>query len=655
LASPITSEGGGAAELLDPAQAATLTCAMDRDTLAAKLVEAVRKGLPPSRLAVAAGTTERLWIELHSAPAGSVQVGDARKKTAAVVRRSPKVVAAITHHERPAKLYDAVMSLVSQLYPQLEIVVVDDGSRDATSLQLLDRLAPLFARFGVRLLRQPNRYLGAARNHAITETDSDYILFLDDDDIAFPNLVQTLVSAAEATGADIVNCLNLYMPEARRSEAHPFPDRFRQKASYVPTGGPLSLAPLDNCYGGATALIRRSAAALIGNYTEAYGVGHEDYEFYIRASQAGLRIEVCPLPLYLYEVDRPSMANSTSRMRNWRRVARAVDLSKQPIVWRDLVSLCSGRQAQEHANNYAAHQMRTDPQAALLERIAQQPIDSAAYAALLAEYSAVLGAAAYTNALHALTAARSPGSGASGAVLMPAMVSRPVAATARRPEIDSLLLGASIDLSLGRVAQATDALILTWEREPVLLSSGQLRFLRTLACHDGLTAADARRVLDPLKRKSFDLEELRASVPVMFCLALRAHDTQAAIGIVDRALIVDEQTYHAADASVAEAISNGACISALDHFVRTGETQNDAGFSLLREIKTALHRQVGIDVPLTSLHQYVLSLAEGGTAKDDDITRYAVAKTTGSETHGNGTHRRPASRIAPGDRQHLAT
>jgi glycosyltransferase involved in cell wall biosynthesis len=651
----VTSDRGGAAELLDPAQAATLTCAMDRDALAAKLVEAIRKGLPTARLAIAAETTERLWIELHSAPAGSVPVGNARKKPAAVARRTPKVVAAITHYERPAKLYDAVMSLVSQLYPQLEIVVVDDGSQDVTSLQLLDRLAPLFAKCKVRLLRQPNRYLGAARNHAIAETDSDYILFLDDDDIAFPNLVQTLVTAAEATGADIVNCLNLYMPEARRAEAHPFPDRFRQKASYVPTGGPLSLAPLDNCYGGATALIRRSAAALIGNYTEDYGVGHEDYEFYVRALQAGLRIEVCPLPLYLYEVDRPSMGNSTSRLRNWSRVARAVDLSKQPLVWRDFVSLCSGRQAQEHVDNYAAYQMRSGPRADLLERIAKQPVNSAAYATLLAEYSAVLGAAAYTNALHSLAAARSSCSGGPAPVLMPALAAWPITASLRRPQIDTLLLGASIDLSLGRVAQATDAFILTWEREPGFLSGGQLRFLRALACHDGLTAADARQVLDPLKRKSFDLDELRALVPVMFGLALRAHDTQAAIGIVGRALIVDEQTYHAADASVAEAISHGACISALDHFVRAGETQNDAGFSLLREIKAALHRQVGIDVPLTSLHQYVQSLAQDGTGQVDAMTGYAVAEASGAEVHGNGTYRRLASRIANGDRRHLAT
>jgi hypothetical protein len=34
------------------------------------------------------------------------------------------------------------------------------------------------------------------------------------------------------------------MPEARRQEAHPFPDTFSQKVSHVPLGGPLSMAPL---------------------------------------------------------------------------------------------------------------------------------------------------------------------------------------------------------------------------------------------------------------------------------------------------------------------------------------------------------------------------------------------------------------------------
>ena len=387
----ITSALGGTSELLDPAQTAELTCAMDRKSLAARLLTAVQMGLPTARLAIPPAKTEQQWLDLH-AP---------RPKCPNVVAKpaaSPKVVAVITHFERPGKLHDAVLSLAGQLYPNLEVFVVDDGSRDPTTLELLERMQPLLDKLNVRLLRQPNRYLGAARNHAIAETKSEYVLFLDDDDIAVPTLVQTLVSVAEATKADIVNCLQLYMDETRRGEAYPFPDRFREKVSYVPTGGPLALAPLDNCFGGSTVLLRRTSVLRLGNYTEDYGVGHEDYELYARALQAGMRIEICPLPLVLYEVGRPSMLTTTSRLRNWNRVARIIDPARNPEAWRDLVSLTAGRRATEHVNNYGEWWRGADPQSNLLRRIVQAPVDSADYAYLLQEYAVSQGATSYANA-----------------------------------------------------------------------------------------------------------------------------------------------------------------------------------------------------------------------------------------------------------------
>jgi len=631
----ITSADGGSVELLDPILAASLTCAMDRNTLSLKLVEAVRSGIKPARLAVAPEETEREWLGLHVVPPKIASVRNAKKKSVPSTPGAPKVVAAITHYERPTKLYDAVMSLAAQLYPHLEIVVVDDGSSETVSLQLLERLTPLFAKLNVRLLHQPNRYLGAARNHAIAETESDYILFLDDDDIAFPNLVQTLVTAAEATGADIVNCLNLYMPESRRAEAHPFPERFQQKASYVPLGGPLSLAPLENCYGGATSLIRRNAAVLIGGYTEVYGVGHEDYELYVRALQADLRIEVCPLPLYLYEVDHSGMIANTSRYRNWNRVARAIDLSKNLSANRDLVSLTTGRMAREHIDNYRAYRMTNDPQASLLARMAHEPVDGANYATLVAEYATVFGAVTYVNALRALTTARSSGSTGPDALFMPALEAGPGRPIARQPEIDAVMLGALIDLSLDRVEQATDAFMLTWEREPGSLSIVQRRFLQALARHDKLTSSDADRIIRLLKRKSFELDEMKALVPVMFCLALRAHDMQTAVNVVDRALIIDERLYLSDDESIEDLISNGTFVSALDHFIRAGESQDKRGFELLRGIKTDLYAQVSVDVPLTSLCQYVRSLAQGQAAD---------AGLTSLNIRGNGAQ--PLSALA---------
>ncbi len=383
----ICTGSGGTAELLDPSLVPALTCASDRHSLAERLLTAVQEGLPQARLAVAPAVTLRRWIELHQ-----FWLSKARPVLPKCPKRRhrPKIAVVITHFQRPAKLFDAVMSIAAQTYANMEIVVVDDGSGDPLTWQALDCMKPLFAKLNVRLLRQSNQYLGAARNAGVEATQSDYILFLDDDDVALPNLAHSLATVAESTRADIVNCIQLYMPETRRSEAYPFPEQFSEKASYIPIGGPLSVAPYDNCYGGSTVLIRRTALKRIGGYTEDYGIGHEDFELYVRALQAGLSIEICPLPLVLYETGRPSMLTTTSRLRNWNRIARAIDVSQQPAIWNDLVSTVAGIRAEEHNRNYGQWWKASSPHSSLLQRISTEPVDSVEYPALVREYAVAI-------------------------------------------------------------------------------------------------------------------------------------------------------------------------------------------------------------------------------------------------------------------------
>jgi glycosyltransferase involved in cell wall biosynthesis len=99
-------------------------------------------------------------------------------------------------------LADCLRSLGGQTYPDLDIVLVDDGSTDG-SAEVAQRQVAADPRF--RLVRQPNRGLGAARNVGIDFGMGDYLTFVDSDDVLPPYALEVLVGALEQTGSDFAS------------------------------------------------------------------------------------------------------------------------------------------------------------------------------------------------------------------------------------------------------------------------------------------------------------------------------------------------------------------------------------------------------------------------------------------------------------------
>ncbi len=103
------------------------------------------------------------------------------------------VISVIVPVYNAEKTLDRLMdSLLSQSYPYLEILPVDDGSRDG-SLALLHQYAARDSR--VRVLSQPNAGPAAARNAALAAATGDYIAFADSDDSVEPDAYLTMIDA----------------------------------------------------------------------------------------------------------------------------------------------------------------------------------------------------------------------------------------------------------------------------------------------------------------------------------------------------------------------------------------------------------------------------------------------------------------------------
>ncbi len=89
-------------------------------------------------------------------------------------------------------LHQAISSALQQTYPPHEIIVVDDGSSDATG--------QIAASFGssIRFLKQVNQGPSAARNLGTQASTGNWIAFLDADDLWFPDKLAMQVAALEA-------------------------------------------------------------------------------------------------------------------------------------------------------------------------------------------------------------------------------------------------------------------------------------------------------------------------------------------------------------------------------------------------------------------------------------------------------------------------
>ena len=97
---------------------------------------------------------------------------------------------------------ECLRSLTAQTLEDIEIIVVDDGSTDGSGT-FADALAEVNET--VRVIHQKNAGVSAARNAGLAIARGEYIGFVDADDVADPELYETLYAAAVLFSADVVN------------------------------------------------------------------------------------------------------------------------------------------------------------------------------------------------------------------------------------------------------------------------------------------------------------------------------------------------------------------------------------------------------------------------------------------------------------------
>jgi glycosyltransferase involved in cell wall biosynthesis len=193
---------------------------------------------------------------------------------------SPLFSIVIPVYNGEAFVADAIDSVLAQEGVAFELIVVDDGSTDATPA--------ILAGYGgaIAVHRQPNRGEGGARNAALPNLRGELALFLDADDLLPAGYLERFAAAArEAPEIEVFHCgwrsvsfdgAPIYMEEARPIDVDPFHD--------VPYHGSPHIDSI---------LVRRSALARVGGFDPALRV-QADWDFCLRLAASGARFRGVP-------------------------------------------------------------------------------------------------------------------------------------------------------------------------------------------------------------------------------------------------------------------------------------------------------------------------------------------------------------------------
>lgn len=165
-------------------------------------------------------------------------------------------------------LDDAIQSVLDQQGARREIIVVDDGSTDGSAL-----VAGKYP--DVRLIRQPNRGLSAARNTGLAASTADYLLFLDADDRLLPHALRTGANCLD----EHFNCAFVYgRYRLINSDGAPMRAEPRRHAHDHPY---LDMLRFNYIGMHATVMYRRGVFNAIDGFDTSLGAC-EDYDLFLR-------------------------------------------------------------------------------------------------------------------------------------------------------------------------------------------------------------------------------------------------------------------------------------------------------------------------------------------------------------------------------------
>lgn len=235
---------------------------------------------------------------------------------------TPKVSVIVPCFNAEAYIGETLASVFAQTWPNVEVIVVDDGSTDGST-------AVTKSYSSANLISQSRRGAAAARNRGLAEASGDFIQFLDADDIIDPDKL-TLQMARLQDRPDCVASAEwgrfsgspastAFIPEKNWEDLPPLEWLVRSR-----TDGLGMLFP-------ALWLVPRAVAAAAGPWNESLSL-NDDGEYFNRVVLASAGVLFCEGARCRY---RSGIAGSLSSSKNWASGFAAIDLCETQVRARE--------------------------------------------------------------------------------------------------------------------------------------------------------------------------------------------------------------------------------------------------------------------------------------------------------------------------------
>jgi glycosyltransferase involved in cell wall biosynthesis len=193
-------------------------------------------------------------------------------------------------------LTEAINSVLACAYRNLELIIIDDGSTDKFTLDVLAQYKAL----GFKVISHSNHGLAYSRNQGIKESQGKYILPLDADNKIRKDYLDKAINFLDAGICDIAYAKPYFFGEdikERRFVTHEFDGDKLFVTNYI-----------DAC-----AVYRKTVWEVVGGYDENMpSQGNEDWEFWLSCYIKGFRFQFLDEELYEYRITGNSMLSKVS-------------------------------------------------------------------------------------------------------------------------------------------------------------------------------------------------------------------------------------------------------------------------------------------------------------------------------------------------------